>query len=102
MEKKKGRVAARLEKSDPAPTAAVPEAVAEIADLPWKLTWCVLGFLFLSLVWYPVSKIAAHYPFFSNEGFNTYFEAAAAAGGKIYWQPARLYLRQLPAGFRST
>ena len=87
MEKKKGRVAASLEKSDPAPAAAVPGAVEEIADLPWKLTWCVLGFLFLSLVWYPVSKISAHYPFFSNEGFNTYFEAAAAAGGKIYGNP---------------
>jgi hypothetical protein len=87
MEKKKGRVAASLEKSDPAPAAAVPEAVEEIADLPWKLTWCVLGLLFLSLVWYPLSKISAHYPFFSNEGFNTYFEAAAAAGGKIYGNP---------------
>src|SRR5262245_35014128 len=60
MEKKKGRVAASLEKSDPAPAAAVPGAVEEIADLPWKLTWFVLGLLFLSLVWYPVSKISAH------------------------------------------
>ena len=50
--------------------------------LPWTIAWCLVAVLFLALVWYPVSRISAHYPFFSNEGFNTHFAASVAAGEK--------------------
>lgn len=74
MEKKKAAV-------------APPEPVAETPTLPWTLTWSVLGLLLVILLWYPLSRISAHYPFFSNEGFNTYLEGAAAAGEKVYANP---------------
>lgn len=87
MEKKKGRVPASPEKSVSAPPPAPPEASAAVPSLPWTLTWCVLSLLFLTLVWYPASKLSAHYSFGSNEGFNTTFAAQAAAGLKIYGNP---------------
>ena len=86
MEKKKGRVAQGPERSDPKPAATL-EAAVQDPGLPWALTWCVLALLFLGLVWYPASKIPAHYSFGSNEGFNTTFAGAAAAGIKIYGTP---------------
>jgi hypothetical protein len=87
MKKKKGRVPASPAKSDSAAAAAVPEAAVKTPSLPWTLAWCFLALLSLSLLWYPASKLSAHYSFGSNEGFNTYFEAAAAAGNKIYGNP---------------
>ena len=96
MEKKKGRVPASLEKSKSAPAVAVPEAAAETPGLPWTLAWCFLALLFLSLVWYPASKLSAHYSFGSNEGFNTYFEATAAAGNKIYGNPPVYFYANYP------
>src|ERR1017187_3989664 len=87
MEKKKGRVAARPEKPDSAPAAAACEASARAGSLPWTLTWCVLALLFLTLTWYPASKLSAHYSFGSNEGFNTTFAAEAGAGVPIYGKP---------------
>lgn len=96
MEKKKGRVPASLEKSKSAPAVAVPEGAAETPGLPWTLAWCFLALLFLSLVWYPASKLSAHYSFGSNEGFNTYFEAAAAAGNKIYGNPPVYFYANYP------
>jgi Dolichyl-phosphate-mannose-protein mannosyltransferase len=93
MEKMKGRVPASPEKSASAPAEETP-------GLPWTLTWCFLAVLFLSLVWYPASKLSAHYSFGSNEGFNTTFEATAAAGGKIYGNPpVYLYANYPPVSF---
>ena len=40
--------------------------------------------LLLTFVWYPASNLSAHYSMSSNEGFNTYYAAAVAAGEKIY------------------
>src|SRR3954464_8808785 len=85
MEKFKGRGPSSLEQGGP-PSAA-PALQAETTRLPWTLTWCVLGVLLLSLLWYPASKLSARYSFGSNEGFNTYFQAAAATGDKIYGNP---------------
>ena len=101
MEKKKGRVPASAEKADAAPVpAAFGEAESTAAGLPWTLAWCTLGLLFLALVWYPASKLSAHYSFSSNEGFNTYFGAAAAAGNQIYGSPpVYLYANYPPASY---
>ena len=87
MEKKKGRVPASPERPDSAPPSAPREAFAAAPSLPWTLTWFVLALLFLTLVWYPASKLSAHYSFGSNEGFNTTFAAEAAAGVPIYGNP---------------
>ena len=87
MEKSKGRGPSSPQPAGPPPTAAQPALVAATSGLPWTVTWCVLGALFISLLWYPVSKLSAHYSFGSNEGFNTAFQAMAAAGAKVYGNP---------------
>ena len=103
MHKKKGRPAAVQDETLHSATTAVDgsdAAVADAADLPWTLTWCVLGLLFLALVAYPASKLSAHYSFGSNEGFNTYLEATAAAGGRIYGNPpVYVYANYPPVSF---
>src|ERR1039458_2550099 len=100
MEKKKGRVPASPERPDSAPPSAPREASAAAPSLPWTLTWFVLALLFLTLVWYPASKLSAHYSFGSNEGFNTTFAAEAAAGVPIYGnRPVYSYANYPPVSF---
>jgi hypothetical protein len=100
MHKKKGPAAAEKEESAYSPGAADSESAVEVEDLPWTLTWCALGLLFLALVWYPASKLSAHYSFTSNEGFNTYLEAAAAGGNQIYGSPpVYVYANYPPVSF---
>ena len=100
MQKKKGRAAAVQEESVYSPAAAGADAAVAVPRGIWTVTWCVLGVLLLAVTWYPVSKLSAHYPFTSNEGFNSYLEAAAADGHPIYGNPpAWFYANYPPVSF---
>ena len=68
--KKEGTSAARWRESIRRRAAQYPRPLKRS---PTSLeTYLKIAFwgLFLSLVWYPVSKISAHYPFFPMRGFN--------------------------------
>jgi hypothetical protein len=100
MQKKKGRAAAVQEDPVYSPATAVADSAAEASGLAWTVTWCVLGLLLLAVTWYPASKLSAHYPFTSNEGFNTYLEAATAAGNQVYGSPpVYVYANYPPVSF---
>src|SRR4030081_685287 len=95
----KTRRAGAVDASDRAeiPVAAhVPIVAAEISDAPWIQVFAVLAVLLVTLTWLPLVKLTAPYEMGPNEGFNSYFQQAAATGGRIYGQPPEFVYANYP------
>src|SRR5215468_7297785 len=70
--------------------------VASANDAAWKIAFAVLTLLLLALIWFPLAKLPAHYEMGPNEGFNSYFQAAAASGAKVYGSPPEFWYANYP------
>ena len=62
--------------------------------------FALLSALLIALVWFPVSRIGAHYQMGYNEGFSAYWQQAAASGSPIYGKaPTVAYTNYPPVSF---
>jgi hypothetical protein len=76
------------------------EAAATIPVVPWAVAFGVLSILLIALVWFPLAKLPAHYEMGPNEGYNAYYQQAAANGTPLYGKPpAYFYLMYAPLSF---
>jgi hypothetical protein len=62
----------------------------------WRVAFCVLAFLLLLLLWFPVARINAHYTITMNEGINAYYEHVTGTGGKVYGHPPKYEYANYP------
>ena len=53
----------------------------------WAVIFCITAALWALLVWFPLSRVGAHYSIEYNEGFNAYAEQSALNGRPIYGAP---------------
>jgi len=62
--------------------------------------FALLSALLIALVWFPISRIGAHYEMGYNEGFSAYWQQAAANGFPIYGKaPTVAYTNYPPLSF---
>jgi 4-amino-4-deoxy-L-arabinose transferase-like glycosyltransferase len=69
---------------------------AEPNAKPWPIILAVLAILLVALTWYPLVRLPAKYEFGPNEGFNSYFQQAAASGQRVYGEPPRFTYANYP------
>jgi hypothetical protein len=70
--------------------------------LSWAIVFAVLSMLLTALVWFPISRIGAHYQMGYNEGFNAYWEQAASGGSHVYGKlPTVAYANYPPLSFHA-
>ena len=58
--------------------------------------FAVLLFVLAILIWFPISRIGAHYQLGYNEGFSAYRQQAAASGAQIYGKPPTVAYANYP------
>src|SRR5436305_11812503 len=62
----------------------------------WTATFAVLAILLVTLSWFPLAKLTAHYEMGPNEGFNAYFQQTAGSGGQVYGELPEFYYANYP------
>src|SRR5947209_14552646 len=76
------------------------DAAAKSGHGPWTVAFCLLALLLTTLIWMPVAKISSPSTAAITEGFNTYYQSAAARGDKIYANPPQYtYANYPPVSF---
>jgi Dolichyl-phosphate-mannose-protein mannosyltransferase len=73
------------------PSLAVPAEAAkwcaQSPPLSWAFAFGVLLAMAAVVLWAPLAGIPAHFAVNYNEGWNTYLQRTAAAGGRVYGNP---------------
>jgi hypothetical protein len=72
-----------------APAAPSREIVPEPDRTPWITAFCILSIFLLALMWYPISRIGAHYSESNFDGFNLHYQEALARGERLYGSPPK-------------
>src|SRR5215472_10713107 len=94
--KNPGRQEASAAPSAVAATAPSHEIVPDSDRVPWIAAFCVLSIFWLALMWFPVSRIAAHYSETNFDGFNLHYQEAVARGEKLYGEPPKYTWENYP------
>lgn len=70
------------------------------SSIAWAIVFAVLCVLVISLVWFPATRIGAHYQMGYNEGFNAYWQQSASSGTPLYGKlPSVTYTNYPPVSF---
>jgi hypothetical protein len=94
--KNAGRHEATAAAAATAPAAPSREIAPDPDRVPWIAAFCVLSLFLLALMWYPVSKIGAHYTETNFDGFNLHYQEALARGEKLYGTPPQYTWENYP------
>src|SRR5947209_15052168 len=76
--------------------AMPPHESAQTGDAPWIAAFGLLSIMMAALIWMPLAKIPSPSTAAITEGFNTYYESAAAHGDRIYANPPRYTYANYP------